>query len=77
MSKKYLIVGGSSGIGLALTNRLAKEGNTVFVLSRNQNQLEISDKIIYHKIDVLDQPQSFLHLNMNLTGLHIVPAQSL
>ena len=40
MSKKYLIVGGSSGIGLALTNRLAAEGNKVIVLSRNQNQLE-------------------------------------
>jgi NAD(P)-dependent dehydrogenase (short-subunit alcohol dehydrogenase family) len=73
MSKKYLIVGGSSGIGLALTNRLATEGNTVFVLSRNQNQLEISDKIIYHKIDVLDQPQSFPSFEHEFDGLAYCP----
>jgi len=73
MSIKYLIVGGSSGIGLALTNRLATEGNTVFVLSRNQNQLEISDKIIYHKIDVLDQPQSFPSFENEFDGLLYCP----
>lgn len=69
MSKKYLIVGGSSGIGLALTNRLATEGNSVFVLSRNQNQLENSDKIVYHKIDVLDQPPSFPSFEHEFDGL--------
>ena len=73
MSKKYLIVGGSSGIGLALTNRLATEGNSVFVLSRNQNQLEISDKIIYHKIDVRDQPQNFPSFGHEFDGLVYCP----
>jgi len=73
MSKKYLIVGGSSGIGLALTNRLATEGNSVFVLSRNQNQLEISDKIIYRKFDVLDQQQNFPSFEHEFDGLVYCP----
>ena len=31
----YIVVGGSKGIGLAIANRLAREGHTVRVLSRN------------------------------------------
>lgn len=73
MSKKYLIVGGSSGIGLALTNKLADAGNKVIVLSRNQNQLEISDKISYHKFDVLDQQQSFPSFEDEFDGLAYCP----
>jgi 3-oxoacyl-[acyl-carrier protein] reductase len=37
--KNYLIVGGSSGIGLSLTELLASTGNHVTVVSRNQNNL--------------------------------------
>lgn len=73
MSRKYLIVGGSSGIGLALTKRLAAEGNKVIVLSRNQNQLEIYDNVEHQKFDVLDQsqiPPSFEH---ELDGLAYCP----
>lgn len=73
MSKKYLIVGGSSAIGLALTNRLAAEGNRVVVLSRNQNQLELNDNIEYHKIDVLDQSQNLLSFEEELDGLAYCP----
>lgn len=73
MSKKYLIVGGSSGIGLALTNRLAKEGNSVFVLSRNQNQLELNSNIEHHKIDVLDQSQNLPSFEEELDGLAYCP----
>jgi 3-oxoacyl-[acyl-carrier protein] reductase len=35
--KNFLIVGGSSGIGLALATSLKKNGNNVFVASRNNN----------------------------------------
>lgn len=73
MSKKYLIVGGSSGIGLALTKRLAAERNKVIVLSRNQNQLEINDNIEYHKIDVLDQSQNLPSFEEELDGLAYCP----
>ena len=73
MSKKYLIVGGSSGIGLALTKRLAAEGNKVIVLSRNQNQLELNDNIEHHKIDVLDQSQNLPSFEEELDGLAYCP----
>lgn len=73
MSKKYLIVGGSSGIGLALTKRLAAEGSKVIVLSRNQNQLELNDNIEHHKIDVLGQSQNLPSFEEELDGLAYCP----
>jgi NAD(P)-dependent dehydrogenase (short-subunit alcohol dehydrogenase family) len=73
MSKKYLIVGGSSGIGLALTKRLAAEGNKVVVLSRNQNQLELNDNIEHQKFDVLDQLQNLPSFEEALDGLAYCP----
>jgi NAD(P)-dependent dehydrogenase (short-subunit alcohol dehydrogenase family) len=73
MSKKYLIVGGSSGIGLALTKRLAAEGNKVIVLSRNQNQLELNCNIEHYKIDVLDQSQNLPSFEEELDGLAYCP----
>ena len=73
MSKYFLIVGGSSGIGLALTNRLAAEGNKVFVLSRNLNQLQLNENIEYHTFDVLDDSQSFPVINHEISGLAYCP----
>lgn len=73
MSKKYLIIGGSSGIGLALTNRLASEGNKVIVISRNQNQLELNDNTEYHKIDVLDQSQNLPSFEHGFDGIAYCP----
>lgn len=73
MSKKYLIVGGSSGVGLALTKFLSSEGNKVIVLSRNQNQLELNDNIEYHKFDVLDQSQIFPSFEYGFDGLAYCP----
>jgi len=73
MSKNYIFVGGSSGIGLALMNRLAAEGNRVIVLSRNQNQHELNDKIEYHRFDVLDDSQSFPALDYEISGLAYCP----
>jgi 3-oxoacyl-[acyl-carrier protein] reductase len=37
MEKKYLIIGGTSGIGLALSNLLISKGHTVFTASRTGN----------------------------------------
>jgi NAD(P)-dependent dehydrogenase (short-subunit alcohol dehydrogenase family) len=73
MSKKYLIVGGSSGIGFALTNRLATEGNKVIVLSRNHNQLELNDNIEHHKFDVLDPSQNLPPFEQEINGLAYCP----
>lgn len=73
MSKKYLIVGGSSGIGLALSNRLASEGNKVIVISRNQNQLELNNNTEFHKIDILDQSQNLPSFEHGFDGLAYCP----
>jgi len=73
MSKKYLIVGGSSGIGLALTYRLAREGNKVIVLSRNKNQLQLDDNIEHHPFDVLDNSPNYPVIDEELNGLAYCP----
>ena len=73
MSKKYLIIGGSSGIGLALTNQLAAEANKVLVFSRNQNQLQINENIEFQSINVLDEAPSFPTIDHELNGLAYCP----
>lgn len=40
MSKKYVVVGGSSGIGLSLTKLLSAQGNEVYVVSRSGANLD-------------------------------------
>ena len=73
MLKKYLIVGGSSGIGLALTNQLAAKGNKVLVLSRNQNQLQTSDNVEFRSFDILDENIEMPTLDYELNGLAYCP----
>lgn len=73
MSKKYLIIGGSSGIGLALTNQLAAEANKVIVFSRNQNQLQISHIVEFHPIDILNENLELPNLDHDLNGLAYCP----
>ena len=35
MNKNFVIVGGTKGIGAAITEKIVQQGNQVFVLSRN------------------------------------------
>ena len=45
-NNKILITGGASGIGLGLTERFVKQGNTVIVCGRREEVLkELSDKL--------------------------------
>jgi len=73
MLKKYLIVGGSSGIGLALTNQLAAKGNKVLVLSRNQNQLQTSENVEFRSFDILDENIEMPTIDYELNGLAYCP----
>lgn len=73
MSKNYLVVGGSSGIGLALINQLTSENNKVVILSRNQNQLQINDNIEFHSINILDEAPSLPTIDHELNGLAYCP----
>lgn len=73
MSKNYLIAGGSSGIGLALTNILSEAGNKVIVISRNSDQLQINDNIKHHKVDILNNSDTFPSFDFELDGLVYCP----
>jgi len=73
MLKKYLIVGGSSGIGLALTNQLAAKGNKVLVLSRNQNQLQTRENVEFRSFDILDENIEMPTIDYELNGLAYCP----
>ena len=51
--KNILVVGGSSGIGLALSQKLAGEGNTVYATYLNHPSE--SETIRFHRLDVREQ----------------------
>jgi len=49
---KYVVIGGSSGIGLQLSNDLAASGHDVTVLSRHRSD-EMNDNIEHVELDIL------------------------
>ncbi len=58
--KKAIVLGGTSGIGLATTQQLDKAGATVVAGSRDASHIQTasattSDKVVYREIDVLDR----------------------
>lgn len=71
--KNYLVVGGSSGIGLEITKHLASKGNKVFVLSRNKNQLEQDENIKFLSCDVLSDVELFPSIDSDLNGIAYCP----
>lgn len=71
--KNYLVVGGSSGIGLEITKHLAGKGNKVFVLSRNKNQLEQDENIKFLSCDVLSDVELFPSIDSDLNGIAYCP----
>jgi len=73
MSINYLIVGGSSGIGLEITRLMASEGNKIFVISRNQNQLQANDNINFYTCDVLSDVELFPSIDSDLNGIVYCP----
>jgi NAD(P)-dependent dehydrogenase (short-subunit alcohol dehydrogenase family) len=53
MSKNYLIVGGSSGIGLALVQQLLVENHAVWVMSRKEGDLAGLPSVGHIAVDVV------------------------
>lgn len=53
--KNYVVVGGSSGIGLSITQSLSKSGNTVYVVSRTADELAGLENVYHLKIDIREE----------------------
>jgi NAD(P)-dependent dehydrogenase (short-subunit alcohol dehydrogenase family) len=67
--KNYLIVGGSSGIGAAITEILAENDNTVFATYNSNSSNSDTDQVTYHHLDVTDSDFDFEYLPESLDGV--------
>lgn len=57
MKKNYVIIGGSTGIGLSLVKSLSKEKeNSIYVFSRTEKELKKYDNVYHYPLDVLSSP---------------------
>lgn len=70
--KTFLIIGGTSGIGLELTKLLSKNGDRVIVLSREKRNLDDLVNVEFHKYDV-SGTEPLPKLEMNINGLAYCP----
>jgi NAD(P)-dependent dehydrogenase (short-subunit alcohol dehydrogenase family) len=71
--KNFLIIGGSSGIGLEITKQLAQEGHEIWVGSRTSQNLPDLKNIHYFEFDVLSQELIKSNLPESLNGLVYCP----
>jgi NAD(P)-dependent dehydrogenase (short-subunit alcohol dehydrogenase family) len=71
--KNYLIVGGSSGIGLHLAKTLALAGNKVQVLSRSWREAEMPQNITFSSIDITEEVVQFPEITEPIDGLIYCP----
>ena len=70
--KNYLIIGGSSGIGLQLAQQLAASGNTVFATYFNNTQ-ENTANIQFFNLNVLDENIDLNFLPAEIHGIAYCP----
>ncbi len=68
----FLVVGGSSGIGLQVTNQLAAAGHTVHA-TYNTHAIENAGNIHYHNINVLDENINLDFLPASIEGIVYCP----
>lgn len=71
--KKILIIGGSSGIGLALSKKLANDGNQVYATYYSSAPSESIQNIEYHQLNVLDEDLNLDFISENLDGFAYCP----
>ena len=69
--KQYLIIGGSSGIGLALAEELSKNNQVFATFAKNEQPS--STNLQYHFIDVLEENLDFSFLSEKIDGLVYCP----
>jgi len=71
MSKNILVIGGSSGIGKSLVEKLLLDGNSVYTACRNTDQVPVGAETQY--LDVTNFDSSTLDLPEVLHGLVYCP----
>lgn len=71
--RKYVVVGGSSGIGLALVRRLSEAGDAVTVLSRTGDALAGMPHVTHHAVDVTKEDLSGVPLPEVIDGVVYAP----
>ena len=71
--KNYLVVGGSSGIGLRVVAKLTSMGHNVFEISRNAVMHENADNVNKITYDVSDPEGDFPSIEEPLNGLVYCP----
>jgi 3-oxoacyl-[acyl-carrier protein] reductase len=69
----YLVVGGTSGIGLALTENLLAQGHTVYVVARTNRNLPDNSNCIFIEGDAADTAFATAGLPPVLHGLAYCP----
>lgn len=73
MQKNYLIIGGSTGIGLSMVQQLTARNHKVFVVSRTKGQLEDHPLITHITADILQDELPSDLLPDTLHGLAYCP----
>ncbi len=73
IAMNYLIVGGTSGIGLELVNTLLSENHTVYVAARSNRNLPHSENLIFIEGDVTQPNFALPGLPAQLHGLAYCP----
>jgi len=70
MANNYLVIGGTTGIGKALADRLTDEGHHVFVASRSaEDRVDSGGRLTVKNIDATDPDADWSFLPENLDGV--------
>lgn len=73
MSKNYLVVGGTSGIGLEVTTALSNDGANVYILSRGKHQAIDRPGASQYICDVTADAPEFPDIDEPFAGLAYLP----
>jgi len=73
MSKTFVVVGGTSGIGLEVTRRLNGLGHTLHVISRNPFDFSTLDNVTHYICDVTRNESSLPSVEIPVDGLVYCP----
>lgn len=72
-NKNYVLIGGSTGIGLSLARKLSAAGNNVTVFSRTRGALDQVPGIQHYEVDILNEEIPENALPETLNGMVYLP----